>query len=174
LRASGELWISEARLIGHGPGSEPQVKESDQGGFEMGNKSPAQLFCLVFGVVLVAAGVLGFFVNASFAVEESVPRDTLILFDVNGWHNVVHLVSGAIALAVAGSYGAARMFAIAYGVVYVLVTILGFIVGDGGTILYLIPINTGDNILHILIAIAGIAAGLATPAQRAPTTAATA
>lgn len=136
----------------------------------MSTRSPAQLFCLVFGVVLVAAGVLGFFVEASFDVRENVPRETLIFFDVNGWHNVVHLASGAVLLAVAGSYAAARTVAIAYGVIYVVVVIAGFIAGDGGTIISLIPINTEDNILHILIAAAGIGAGLATPAHPAPTT----
>ncbi|MGH4000158.1 MAG: DUF4383 domain-containing protein [Pseudonocardiaceae bacterium] len=137
-------------------------------------KSPAQLYALVFGVVLVAAGILGFFVNSSFDVGGDVPRDTLILFDVNAWHNIVHLLSGAVGLAVAGSYSASRLYALGYGAVYVLVTILGFAVGDGGTIIGLIPINTEDNILHILIAAAGIGAGLATPAQPAPTTTATA
>ena len=133
-------------------------------------RSPAQLFCLVFGVVLVAAGVLGFFVEASFDIQENVPRETLILFDVNGWHNVVHLASGAILLAVAGSYAGARSVAIGFGAVYAVITIVGFIAGNDGTILSLIPINTEDNILHILIAIAGIGAYAATPASPAPTT----
>ncbi len=133
-------------------------------------RSPAQLFCLVFGVVLVAAGVLGFFVEASFDVQENVPRETLILFDVNGWHNVVHLASGAILLAVAGSYARARSVAIGFGAVYAVITIVGFIAGNDGTILSLIPINTEDNILHILITVAAIGAGLATPAHPTPTT----
>ena len=137
-------------------------------------RSPAQLFCLVFGVVLVAAGVLGFFVEASLDVQDNLPMETLILFDVNGWHNIVHLLSGAVLLAVAGSYAAARTVAIGLGAVYVLVTIVGFIAGDGGTIVNLIPINTEDNILHLLIAAAGIGAGLATPAQPTPTTGTTA
>jgi uncharacterized protein DUF4383 len=137
----------------------------------MAGRSPAQLFALVFGAVLVAAGILGFFVNASFEVAGD-DRSTLILFDVNGWHNVVHLLSGAIGLAVVGSYAGARAYALGLGAVYVVVTILGFIVGDGGEIFGLIPINTEDNILHLLIAAAGIGAGLATPARPAPTTAA--
>ena len=136
----------------------------------MAGRSPAQLFALVFGAVLVAAGILGFFVNASFEAGSAVERDTLILFDVNGWHNVVHLLSGAIGLAVVGNYAAARAYALGLGAVYVVIVILGFIVGDGGEIFSLIPINTEDNILHILIAAAGIGAGLATPAQPAPTT----
>ena len=135
----------------------------------MGN-SPAQIYALVFGAVLTAAGIIGFFVDASFDVESVVPRETLILFDINGWHNIVHLVSGVIGLALAGSYGGARAYALGLGLVYVVITILGFIVGNDGTLLRLIPINTEDNFLHLLIAIAGIGAYAATPASPAPTT----
>lgn len=137
-------------------------------------KSPAQIYALVFGAVLTAAGIIGFFVSASFDVGSSVPRETLVLFDINGWHNIVHLASGVIGLALAGTYGGARTYALGLGIVYVVITILGFIVGNDGTLLQLIPINTEDNFLHILIAIAGIGAYAATPASPAPTTAATA
>jgi hypothetical protein len=137
-----------------------------------GERSPAQVFALVFGVVLLAAGILGFFYNASFEVGDEVERDAVLgILDVNAWHNIVHILSGVIGLAVAGSYSAARLYAFGLGAVYVVVTILGFAYGDGDAIFSLIPINTEDNILHLLIAIAGIGAGLATPAQPAPTTA---
>jgi hypothetical protein len=139
----------------------------------MGARSPAQVYSLVMGAVLVAAGILGFFYNASFEVgdETLVDRDAVLgILDVNGWHNVVHLASGAIGLALAASWAGARAYAFGLGAVYVVVTVLGFIYGDGDSIFKLIPINTEDNILHLLIAISGIAAGLATPAQPAPTT----
>jgi hypothetical protein len=140
-------------------------------------RSPAQLYALVFGAVLVAAGILGFFYEASFAVGDETLREreaVLGILDVNGWHNVVHLASGALGLAVAGSYGGARAYALGLGAVYIVITILGFAYGDGDSIFSLIPINTEDNILHLLIGIAGIGAGLATPAQPAPTTTTTA
>jgi hypothetical protein len=135
------------------------------------SRTPAQVFALVFGAVLTLAGVLGFFVSASFDVGSDTPRDTLVLFDVNGWHNLVHVASGALGLAVAGSVAAARTYALALGAVYVVVTIAGFIAGDGGTIIGLVPVNTEDNLLHLLIAIAGIGAGIATPEQPPPSTA---
>ena len=135
-------------------------------------KSPAQIYALVFGVVLLAAGILGFFYNASFAVGDEVESDAVLgILAVNGWHNIVHIASGVLGLAVVGSYAASRLYALGLGAVYVLVTILGFAYGDGDAILSFLPINTEDNILHLLIAIAGIGAGLATPAQPAPTTA---
>jgi hypothetical protein len=38
------------------------------------------------------------------------------------------------------------------------------IVGDGDQILGFLPVNTEDTVLHLLIGLAGLAAGAATPA----------
>ena len=132
----------------------------------MDERSPAQVYALVIGLTLVVAGVAGFFYSASFATGDGSERDAVLgILDVNGWHNLVHILSGAVGLFVAGSYGGARAYALGLGVVYLLVTLLGFIAGDGEEILNLIPVNTEDNFLHLLIGIAGIGAGLATPAR---------
>ena len=135
----------------------------------MQDKTLAQIYVFALGTVLVLVGIVGFLVEPSFAVGDSAERGTLILFDINGWHNVVHLLSGVVGLAMAGTAAKARLFAIGYGVVYVLVTILGFAVGDGGLLLSIIPINTADNLLHLAVAVSGIAVGLASPAGT-PTT----
>jgi hypothetical protein len=132
----------------------------------MEERSPAQVYALVIGLTLTVAGILGFFYSASFSTGDGTERDAVLgLLDVNGWHNIVHLASGVIGLAVMGSYGGARAYALGLGAVYLLVTVLGFIAGDGDEIFNLIPVNTEDNILHLLIGIAGIGAGLATPAR---------
>ena len=130
----------------------------------MQDKTLAQVWSLVLGGVLVLVGVVGFLVEPSFGIGDSAERGTLILFDINGWHNVVHLLSGVVGLAMAGTAARARLFSIGYGVVYVLVTILGFVVGDGGLLLSIIPINTADNLLHLAIAVTGIAIGVSSPA----------
>jgi hypothetical protein len=130
----------------------------------MQNKTLAQVYAMALGGVLVLVGIVGFLVEPSFGVGDSAQRGTLILFDINGWHNVVHLLSGIVGLAMAGTAAKARLFSIGYGIVYVLVTILGFVVGDGGYLLSIIPINTADNLLHLLIAVTGIAVGLSSPA----------
>jgi drug/metabolite transporter superfamily protein YnfA len=143
----------------------------------MEGRSPAQLYALVFGVVLVGAGILGFFYEASFATGDKtlVERDAVLgILDVNGWHNLVHILSGVIGLLVVGSYANARVYALAFGGIYIIVAILGFIYGDGDSIFKIVPVNTEDNILHALIGVAGLGAGMATPAEPAPTTAATA
>ena len=138
--------------------------------------TPAQLFALIFGAVLALVGVLGFFVNSDFGnLGSGVQGDDLIVFEVNGWHNVVHLLSGLAGLAVWRNPALARTYALGLGLVYALVTLLGFITGDH--IVGLMSTNGPENVLHLLIAITGVGAGLAptprpTAAGDAPPTAA--
>lgn len=128
-------------------------------------RTPAQLYALVVGAVLVIAGIIGFFVSTAFGT----PGETgalLGILEVNGWHNVVHLASGALLLAVAGRADTARTVVLAFGAVYVLVFILGLVMDP---ILGIIPVNGADNILHLLLALSAIGAGLASSDQRAAT-----
>jgi Domain of unknown function (DUF4383) len=138
----------------------------------METRSPAQAFALVIGATLVVAGILGFFYNASFATGDGTERDAVLgILDVNGWHNVVHVASGVVGLALAGSYDNARVYALGFGAVYLVVALLGFLAGDGDEVRNLIPVNTEDNVLHLLIGLAGVGAGVATPSTPAPSTA---
>jgi hypothetical protein len=131
------------------------------------------VFGLVVGITLVAAGILGFFYNASFGTGDGTERDAVLgILDVNGWHNLVHILSGVIGLAVARSYDASRVYALGFGAIYLVVALLGFVAGDGDEIFNLIPVNTEDNVLHLLIGFAGVGAGLATPSTPAPSTSA--
>ena len=84
---------------------------------------------------------------------------------------MLHIVSGALGLAVAASYGAARGYAIGLGVVYLLIAFAGFIAGNGEEILNLIPVNTEDNFFHLLIGATGLVAGVVTPATPSPSVA---
>jgi len=123
-------------------------------------RTPAQIYSLLFGATLLLAGIIGFFVNSDFDVGTDVQGDDLILFEVNAWHNIIHIASGLLGLALAARPASARLFALGFGAVYLTVTIWGFIAGDN--ILFgLAPINAADNLLHLAIALLGIAAGLA-------------
>ncbi len=138
----------------------------------MGGRTPAQAYALIFGIVLVVVGILGFFVEPSFAVGDDVVKgEKVLLFEINGWHNVVHLVTGAIGIAVAGSVLASRTYCLVYGGVYLLVLILGLVaLDDRDVLLKLIPINDADNVLHAVLAVTAVGAGLVTPPHPAPTT----
>jgi hypothetical protein len=137
-------------------------------------KSPAQVYAATFGATLVLAGILGFFYNADFSTGDATTnpanRDALIgLFDINGWHNLVHIASGAIGLAVASSWVGARRYALGFGIVYLIVAAAGFAIGDGESLLGLVPINTADNLLHTAIAVLGVLAGVVSPTAPRPT-----
>ena len=132
------------------------------------DRTPAQLYALLVGATLVAAGIIGFFYSTSFATGDDVPRDAVLgILDVNAWHNLVHIATGALGLATFARAASARAYALGLGAVYLIVTIWGFVLGDGGVILGLVPVNTEDNVLHLLIALAGLAAGAASSTQAA-------
>ena len=133
-------------------------------------RSPAQLYALIFGAVLTVAGIIGFFYNSDFTSDKSVRDAVFGILDVNGWHNLVHILTGVVGLIVASSYSGSRSYALGFGFIYIIVAIWGFIIGSGDSILSIVPVNTEDDVLHLFIGFAGIAAGMATPAVADPTT----
>jgi hypothetical protein len=145
----------------------------------MEGSSPARLYCLLVGGVLVAAGIIGFFYEASFAIGDEVIADKVFgILAVNGWHNLVHLAIGGLLLVAAGS--AARGAALGIGVLYLVLAGLGFIAtgGDGitfvaenGVLIDLVPVNDEDNWLHVILGVTGVIAGLASGRSAAPATA---
>lgn len=120
--------------------------------------SPASLYAGLIGAVLLVAGIIGFFYSASFGSPGEV--DAVIgVLDVNAWHNLVHIASGAIGLlAFASGARASRTYALAFGVIYVVVAIWGFIIGNHESILGFLPVNTEDNFLHLILGVLGIGA----------------
>jgi hypothetical protein len=124
----------------------------------------AQWYCLIAGGTLLLAGVLGFAADASFDSGSAIDGDKLILFEVNGWHNLVHIASGLLLLAAANTRPTARAIAFGFGALYGFVTLWGLV--DGDEVLNLIPVNPADNLLHLFLAVAAIVC-----AWRSPTTA---
>src|SRR3954454_645713 len=146
----------------------------------MEEATPARLYCLLVGAVLVIAGIIGFFYEASFASGDSIrSSDVFGVLSVNGWHNLVHIAIGALLLIAAGS--AARGAALFVGVLYIVLCILGFIatsnsgigfIAENDTLVRLVPVNNQDNVLHLILGITGVIAFYASrPASRvAPAT----
>ena len=112
----------------------------------------------IFGAVYLLVGIAGFLVSsgAAFAGTEG---GTLLLFEVNPLHNIVHLGIGAVLLgAAAASTPAARAANTTVGGVYLLVGLLGlFLVGSAANILAL---NGADNVLHLASAVLLLGVGL--------------
>ena len=128
-------------------------------------RSPARVFCLVVGATLVLVGVLGFIAESAFDTGSGVDGENFIVFEVNGWHNVVHIASGLFLLALMRRHDTARLAALSFGAIYGVVTIIGLV--DGKDVLGLFPVNPADNVLHILRTVAAFAAGLAPLRDRA-------
>jgi hypothetical protein len=126
--------------------------------------TPARLYATLVGGTLLVVGIIGFFYSASFGDPGTVDS-VLGIFAVNGWHNVVHILTGALGLLVAGY--AAREYALGLGIVYTIVAIWGFIIGSNESILSIVPVNTEDNFLHLVLGILGLAAYAATPVDEA-------
>lgn len=122
---------------------------------------PARSYARVLGWLLLVIGLLGFLPTVGGTLGSG-SSNLLGIFPINNVHNVVHIVTGLLGV-FAGYYRSgvyARTYALTFGVVYALVTILGFVVAPGGPVGYLlglIPLNIADNLLHLLIALGGIA-----------------
>lgn len=111
----------------------------------------------VFGYVFLLVGILGFI--------PGVTTDGLLLgiFEVDAIHNIIHLVSGAVALyaGMQADAKASRSYFQIFGVIYALVAILGFIYGDN-MLLGFIAHNMADTWLHVVIAVVALWLGFGT------------
>ena len=83
-----------------------------------GPRTLNQTLALAFGAVYVLVGVLGFFVSmdVDFAGKEGA---SLLGFDVNGLHNIVHLLIGVALVLASRTHAAARGANLTIGAVYV-------------------------------------------------------
>jgi hypothetical protein len=165
------IYLTTAHAVGY-----EQFGKTDHARKEvsMEEASPARLYCLLVGGVLVIAGIIGFFYEASFATGDSIrTEDVFGILSVNGWHNVVHIGIGALLLVAAGS--AARPAALFVGILYIALCVLGFIAtGHGGiasvakddVLFKLVPVNNEDNVLHLVLGITGVIAAMASHTGR--------
>ncbi|MES2471088.1 MAG: DUF4383 domain-containing protein [Patescibacteria group bacterium] len=108
---------------------------------------------VVFGIIFVIVGVLGFIPNP--IVGE------MGLFHADAVHNIVHLILG-IVLLITAKKPAAAVTLIVVGVIYLLLAIIGFVVIDAGETAHLLGIaeaNGADNWLHLVLAIVLLGVG---------------
>ncbi|HSE83304.1 MAG TPA: DUF4383 domain-containing protein [Thermodesulfobacteriota bacterium] len=126
----------------------------------------AKKLAWLFGIVFVLVGILGFIPNPIVGHNA--------VFHTNAVHNLVHLIIGVF-LIIGGTQGeaTASKFLVIFGVVYLLVAILGFFSVDAsgrGMLLGLVAINVADNWLHVVLAVALIGTGLMAGKTRPVTT----
>src|SRR3989344_6582047 len=116
----------------------------------------AKKWALVFGVIFVLAGILGFIPNPILGEGA--------YFHADGIHSVIHLIIG-IVLLVAGSKsdaGAAKTIKV-IAIIYLLLAIVGFIqlgaAGNEGMLLGIAGSNSADNWFHLVVAVVMLLAG---------------
>ncbi len=115
--------------------------------------SLAQRFAQVFGVIYVVVGVAGFIppllVGDLPGVMGPFAGLLLALFAVNWFHSLTHLAIGVVGVAVYRSNSASKAYALALGVAYALLFLLGIFSGSVATLGGLLPLNGIDDLLHI-------------------------
>ena len=137
----------------------------------------AKTISTILGAGFLLVGLLGFIVPGLLGAHLSVA------------HNVVHLVSGAVALyfGLKGTLAAARLFCLAFGAVYALLGVVGFLIGKAGSVgpgmpglspdthlLQVIPgvfeLGTMDHVIHLLLGAIFLIGGFLTKAEVARAT----
>lgn len=120
----------------------------------------AKSAALLFGVVFIAVGLLGFIDNPIIGDANNV------IFHADTTHNMVHIVSGVLFVLVAlAAPAAASGFMVVFGIVYLLLGILGLnaIGSDGMTELVgFLHVNGNDNYLHLVLGVVIALAGIIT------------
>lgn len=119
-------------------------------------------FALVFGVVYLLVGILG-------VVQTGLDADTyalLGLFEVNGLHNIVHLLIGILGIAAyVGGHALSVQYARWIGIVLVLIGVVGIFAPN---LFGIMPIGGWDIVLHILTAVIALYFGYQAAATAPP------
>jgi hypothetical protein len=129
------------------------------GGAGTATRGTHQWLALVIGVVYLLVGLAGFLVTGFDNFTEHDHSQTLLGFAINPLHNIVHILIGALGIAMWKKSDSARTFGWILFVVYGLTFVYGLIVANNEDLNFL-NINGADNVLHILSALAGLAIAL--------------
>jgi hypothetical protein len=138
---------------------------------DLGNRGTAarrtdvQKAAAAVGIVFLLIGVLGFvpgitsnYDTLSFASHHSEAM-LLGLFQVSILHNIVHLLFGVAGLALARTIGGARNYLIVGGIIYLVLFVYGLLVSQDSSANF-VPVNTADDILHLILGIAMVGLGV--------------
>ena len=130
-----------------------------------GHRHPVQTAAAVVGAVFVLVGMLGFvpgvttnYGDLGFAGHGSGAL-LLGLFQVSVLHNLAHLAFGVAGVVMARSVAGARKYLVWGGAVYAVLFVYGLLIGHGSTANF-VPLNTADNVLHLLLALGMIGLGV--------------
>ena len=121
---------------------------------------------MIFGVVFILVGLLGFTVSGGMAMGDPThPSMLLGLFPVNLLHNLVHILFGIWGLMAARAYASAQAFCKLGGFIYLCLALLGLVVP---TTFGLIPIGGNDIYLHAVLGLIMAGIGFTAKPETAP------
>ena len=109
-----------------------------------GTRSVNSTVAAVFGAVYILVGLAGFFVSETFAATDD---NTLLGFEVNHLHNIVHLLIGLALIGASRRTESARRLNLLIGGTYVVLGIIGWFIQD--TAANIVALNEPDHLLHL-------------------------
>jgi hypothetical protein len=111
-----------------------------------------RIVAMVIGVVFLIIGILGLIFDTA--------SGSLLGFDVDLVHNLVHLLTGILGIAAAMT-GWSRLFNQIFGVIYLLIGLAGLVPAlyFSQRLLGLMHVNAADNVLHLVVGLVAAAIG---------------
>jgi len=129
-------------------------------------RTAVQKAAAAVGIVFLLVGVLGFipgittsYDTLSFASHHSEAK-LLGLFQVSVLHNIVHLLFGIAGLALARTISGARNYLVVGGIIYLVLFVYGLVVSQESAANF-VPVNTADDVLHLVLGLGMIGLGVA-------------
>ncbi|KTR03644.1 DUF4383 domain-containing protein [Curtobacterium sp. 1P10AnD] len=128
-----------------------------------------QKVALLFGVVFLLVGIAGFIPGltmdmGSMSMAGHGSMALLVgVFQVSVLHNIVHLLFGVVGVIAARSHVGSRNYLVIGGIVYFVVFIYGLFTAGMATGANFVPLNSADNVLHLILAVAMVVLGLVVP-----------
>lgn len=129
--------------------------------------STSQTITLILGIAFTLVGVIGFAVTGTSNFAEADTGKTLLGFELNPLHNIVHLAVGVAGLLMWRTVSLSRIYGYALFAAYGVAFIYGLFTVNSTSAANFLSMNDADNGLHLVAALVGLAAGMLASAPAA-------
>ena len=121
------------------------------------SRTVPEILALAFGAIYTLIGIIGFFITGFENFFEHTDK-TLLGFEINGMHNVVHILIGVAGLVLGRTLAGARTYGWVLAVGYGAAFVYGLLAT--GKDWDFLSLNWADNILHLATALVGLVIAL--------------
>ncbi len=139
----------------------------------MTERTTAQTTAALTALGFLVVGVVGFIPGATTGYEDfdtlgrGADAELFGLFGTSVLHNAIHLAFGVAGLALARGPVGAWAFLVGGGILYLDLALYGFAI-DLDSRANFVPLDTADNVLHLVLGAGMVALGLLTARRGAP------